>query len=88
MATHHRDEFPNLAKLAALELCCLVQTADCEKDLSAQNRILTALRNRLNPLTQNKLLFVKLSTVTPEDAPAKMEGCKAKIPPVPSGIPS
>ena len=78
MATHRRDEFPNLAKLAALELCCLVQTADCERDLSAQNRILTALRNRLKPLTQKKLLFVKLSTVIPEDALATWKVVKQR----------
>ena len=78
MATHHRDEFPNLVKLAVLALPCPVQTADCERGFSAQNRILTALRNRLKPLTQKKLLFVKLSTVIPEDALATWKVVKQR----------
>ena len=68
MAAHHREEFPNLIKLTALALCCPVQTADCERGFSAQNRILTALRNRLNNRTQNKLLAVKMGKHAPEDA--------------------
>ena len=79
MATHHRDEFPSLVKLAALALCCPVQTADCERSFSAQNRILTALYNRLNPLTKNKLLSVKSSTLTPYDALATWKAAKPRF---------
>ena len=31
MAEHHRDEFPNLIKLAAFAVSCPMQTADCER---------------------------------------------------------
>nr|KAG5704901.1 hypothetical protein BaRGS_003884 [Batillaria attramentaria] len=60
MATHHAKEFPNLIKLAELAVTCPLQTADCERGFSAQNRILSALRNRLNPETQNMPMKVKL----------------------------
>ena len=68
MAKHHAEEFPNLIKLAALAVTCPLQTADCERGFSAQNRILTALRNRLSPETQNMLLSVKLGHVDIERA--------------------
>ena len=79
MAAHHRDDFPNLIKLAAIALCCPIQTADCERGFSAQNRILTALRNRLNPLTQNKLLSVKLGKLTAEDAFDAWKAAKPRV---------
>ena len=60
LAMYHRDQFPTLIKLASFALTCPAQTADCERGFSAQNRIMTCLRNRLLPETQNKLLLVKL----------------------------
>ena len=39
------------------------QYPDCERGFSAQNRILTGLRNRLKPETQCKLMSVKLGEV-------------------------
>ena len=55
--------YPNLLKLAAFAITCPLQTADCERGFSVQNRILTPLRNRLSIDTQNKLMSVKLGSV-------------------------
>ena len=60
---HHSNDYPNLLKLAAFAITCPLQTADCERGFSVQNRILTPLRNRLSIDTQNKLMSVKLGSV-------------------------
>lgn len=49
LATHHKEDFPNLIKLAMLAITHPIHTADCERAFSGQNRITTALRNRLSP---------------------------------------
>ena len=46
---YHKDDFPELIKLAHLALTCPVHTAGCERGFSVQNLILTSSRNRLNP---------------------------------------
>ncbi len=56
----HKEEFPNILKLAKLSLVCPVHTAGCERGFSAQNSVLTPLRNRLTCETQDKLLRVKI----------------------------
>ena len=68
LATHYADQYPNLIKLAAFAITCPAQTADCERGFSAQNRILTALRNRLKPETVHKLMSVKLGVVDLDQA--------------------
>lgn len=78
MVQHHADDFPNLCKLAAYAISCPVQTADCERSFSAQNRILTALRNRLTPKTQNKPMTVKLGKVNPVEALAAWKAAKPR----------
>lgn len=55
---YHSDECPNLIKLAQLALVCPVHTAGCERGFSVQNIVLTSLRNRLLPETQDMLLRV------------------------------
>ena len=58
IAMYHRDEFPNLIKLAAIALTLPVHTSDCERGFSVQNRLKTPLRNRLSPERLNKLMTV------------------------------
>ena len=58
--SYHADQYPNLLILASLALTLPVNTAGCERGFSAQNRILTSLRNRLTARTQDMLLRVKL----------------------------
>ena len=60
ISTYHKDDYPNLMKLAYLGLSLPVNTAGCERGFSAQNRILNSLRNRLSPNTQDMLLRVRL----------------------------
>lgn len=45
---HHKEEFPNLIKLAVLALTCAVHTADCERSFSVQNYITTQRRAALS----------------------------------------
>ena len=56
----HADEFPEMVKLGHLALSSPVHTAGCERGFSAQNLILTPLRNRLTGQNQDMLLRVKL----------------------------
>ncbi|XP_077988181.1 zinc finger protein 862-like [Glandiceps talaboti] len=49
MYTYHRDQFPNLLKLAKIALILPIQTADCERGFSVQNKIKTNIRNRFEP---------------------------------------
>ena len=74
---HHREDFPNLLKLAALALTSAVHTAGCERGFSAQNRILVKARNRLNIETQHKLMTVKLCTV-PFDYKSVVQAWRSK----------
>ena len=60
IVSHHEKRFPNLVKLAHLGLTCPIHTAGCERGFSAQNLILTPLRNRLTPKHQDMLMRVKL----------------------------
>ena len=49
-----------MVKLGHLALSSPVHTADCERGFSAQNIVLTPLRNRLSPKTQDMLLRVMI----------------------------
>ena len=51
-----------MVKLGHLSLSYPAHTAGCERGFSAQNHILTPLRNRLAAETQDMLLRVKLHT--------------------------
>lgn len=42
---YHKDEFPNLLKLAALSVTAPIHTADCERGFSSQNKILLEKQN-------------------------------------------
>ena len=61
--TYHKDDFPNLLKLASLAITSAVHTAGCERAFSVQNRILTKSRSRLNITTQDQLMAVKMCPV-------------------------
>ena len=56
LTTHHSDKLPNLIKLAQIALVLPLHTADCGRPFSAQNLILSKLRNRLAPGISDKLL--------------------------------
>ena len=60
LATHHSDELPSLIKLVQIPLLFPLHTADCERAFSAQNLIVTKLRNRLAPEISDKLLRVRM----------------------------
>ena len=57
---NHSDELPNLIELAQIALLLPLHTADCERTFSAQNLILTKLRNRLAPEISDKLLRIRI----------------------------
>ena len=57
---HHKEQVPNLIKLAALALTAPIHTADCERGFSAQNLTKTSSRNRLSSARVDDLLMVKL----------------------------
>ena len=57
---YHKEQFPNMLKLATLALTSPVHTAGCERGFSTQNRILTKSRNRLSVAVQDQLMTVKL----------------------------
>ena len=58
--TYHKDEFPNLIKLAALALTAPIHTSDSEHGFSAQNLTKTSVRNRRSSVRVDDLLTVKL----------------------------
>ena len=58
---YHKEEFPNLLKLASLAISCPVNTAGCERGFSIQNQTLTPLRNRLNTESQDQLMRIKIN---------------------------
>ena len=61
----HRENFPNLIKLAALGLTTPCHTSDCERGSSVQNQIKVAKRNRLssNRLDDLSLIAIEGPTV-------------------------
>ena len=63
IAKRHAKDFPNMMKLAHLAISSPAHTADCERGFSAQNLLLTSLRNRLSPETQDMLMRVRLHPV-------------------------
>ena len=60
LCKYHGEAFPNLITLAKLLLVIPLQTADCERGFSCQNRIHTALRNKLKPSKVEQLMTVML----------------------------
>jgi hypothetical protein len=56
----HRDQFPNLLKLASIALTLPVQTAICERGFSCQNNIKTAQRNRLSESSLHTLMTISI----------------------------
>ena len=56
----HKEQFPNLLKLAALALTTAILTADCERSFNAQNQLKTALRNRMSPERPDDLMAIKM----------------------------
>ena len=61
--------FPNLAKLAAIELLLPVTTVDCERGFSTLLRVKTKLRNRLSNKILNYLLMISIEGPHPTDFP-------------------
>ena len=74
----HSEEFPNMIKLGHLALTSPVHTAGCERGFSAQNLILTALRNRLTAENQDMLMRVKLHGRSIDLERALAAWCQAK----------
>ena len=76
---YHKDDFPQMIKLAALYFTIAVHTAGCERGFSVQNSTLTPSRNRLLEVTQDKLMRIRLG---PErgafDFPAALDLWKKK----------
>ncbi len=56
----HKEEFPNLIKLAAIALTLPVHTADCERGFGVQNELKHPARNRLSPDRVDTLMTIKL----------------------------
>ncbi|KAK3101209.1 hypothetical protein FSP39_001774 [Pinctada imbricata] len=57
---YHKDDFPNLIKLAHLALTHPVHISDCERAFSAQNHITTPLRNRISGPHCDQLMRVMI----------------------------
>ena len=64
LGTHHKKEIPNLLQLASIALILPTSTAECERGFSAQNRIKTALRNRLTTSRLNVLMTIDIEGPT------------------------
>ena len=60
LAEYHRDDLPNIIKVATLALTHPVHTADCERSFSSQNQVTTPLRNRISPDNCQKLMRVMI----------------------------
>jgi len=56
LTEHHKDDLPNIIKLAQICLILPLHTADCERTFSMQNQILTSKRNRLDHEQCDKLM--------------------------------
>ena len=55
----HKDEVPEIIKLAQYALTLPLHTCSCERVFSNQNLIVTRLRSRLNPKIRDRLLRVR-----------------------------
>ena len=55
----HKDEVPEIIKLAQYALTLPLHTCSCERVFSNQNLIVTRLRSRLNPKISDRLLRVR-----------------------------
>jgi hypothetical protein len=55
----HKDEVPEIIKLAQYALTLPLHTCSCERVFSNQNLIITRLRSRLNPKISDRLLRVR-----------------------------
>ena len=64
LGTHHKEEIPNLLQLASIALILPTSTAECERGFSVQNRIKTALRNRLTTSRLNVLMTIDIEGPT------------------------
>ena len=60
LTQHHKEEIPNLIKLAQISLIIPLHTADCERTFSIQNQIVTPKRNRLDQEQCDKLIRIKV----------------------------
>ncbi|XP_077862603.1 zinc finger protein 862-like [Saccoglossus kowalevskii] len=56
--TNHKATVPNLITLAKAAVVLPVNTAICERRFSAQNKVKTSLRNRLEEASLNRLLTI------------------------------
>lgn len=54
------EQYPDFVLLAKVALVIPVSSAPCERGFSIQNAIKTKVRNRLNPVRLNRLMFIKL----------------------------
>ncbi|XP_013384257.1 protein FAM200A-like [Lingula anatina] len=63
----HKENFPNLCKLAGIALALPVHTADVERGFSAQNIIKSSLRNRLISENLQMLIAIKLNGPLSQD---------------------
>jgi hypothetical protein len=55
----HKDEVPEIIKLAQYAFTLPLHTCSCERVFSNQNLIVTRLRSRLNPKISDRLLRVR-----------------------------
>ncbi|XP_060596481.1 zinc finger protein 862-like [Ruditapes philippinarum] len=56
----HKDQFPNIAKLAVIALCMQVTSVECERSFSTQNRIKSKYRASLGDVSLEALMRVSL----------------------------
>ncbi len=56
----HKEEFPNMIKLAYYAITQSTHTSDCERSFSNQNGIITAQRNRLCPENIDKIMRIQI----------------------------
>ena len=61
--------FPNLSKLAAIDLLLSISTVDYERGFSTLSRVKTDLRNRLSNRILNHLLMISMDGPLPADFP-------------------
>lgn len=57
---YHKDQFPNMLKLAYYALTHPTHTSDCERSFSNQNAITTTRRNRLSPENIDKIMRIQI----------------------------
>ena len=56
----HKEEFPNMMKLAYYAITHATHTSDCERSFSNQNNITIAQRNRLCPENIDKIMRIQI----------------------------